>query len=250
MSRVSSIDCFRNIIAFSVTIFIVNSVILPAPQTFAQESGTLGIGKSNDTIPSETLNDRTIIKILEIAEALRASDAEVERLSYQLTKLDSRMALLESPTKDHDGGILRHLPWLAPSIFAILSALLGAFVGHLSARRLFVETEASTTKTRQMADTVAICTEWIQRSGDVANTKYLLENPQKLNDPRNFNRVVDYGNWLELLMSMRAQDLLNSDFLDQFKTDERIKEFKQGIESASRVIPDLKTYSAFWKHLQ
>ncbi len=155
----------------------------------------------------------------EASAAARANDAEAAARRAADDKIGASIAA-EASANDAKLKALNDkiptAPWYASTL---LGAILGALAAFFSSMFFAQTARVEADRVRRRAASNALCDQWRDMEGPIANALYLVGHPADLVDPRNRNIIVGYGNWLNRLGARwRAGELdipnLKSESLD------------------------------------
>jgi hypothetical protein len=107
---------------------------------------------------------------------------------------------------------------------------------------------------RRKEATISICSEWIDMAETIASATKALETKALETDASDLkgddlNQVLVYGNWLEMVLLMQADNMLDESFLEKFEFKSRVESFKANVARASSAAPNLTVRLANWKKI-
>lgn len=188
--------------------------------------------------------------------------SRVFELESKISQLESQLAVLEDP----DTGISARLAKVESStsqtellswltlVVAIVASLSGAALGGWLSEGASRRAERRAMDIRKKEATISICSEWIDMADTIAlATKTLeakaAETVKSDLEGDDLNHVLVYGNWLEMVLLMKADRMLDDGFLEKFEFKSRVESFKEKVEKASSVASNLTVRLANWKKI-
>ncbi len=157
--------------------------------------------------------------------------------------LEDRIKALEEP-----GSGVGNTDWVTP-IVAITAALLGAGLGGVISVQGGRKAEKRALEAKRMQATISVCTEWIRLASVIASVNYSLESASSKIVDKNFNEIVFYGNWLEMVLLLRSDKLLDENFLEKFEFKNKVVDFKDKVGTAAKKDARLIAYESAWNNI-
>lgn len=179
----------------------------------------------------------------------QAAEGTIEQLQSTISEINARLAVIESSASQ--SSIFDSLTFgqiLSP-IAIIGATLLGVFLGGYLSKNAAREVENRALELRKKEATISICTDWIDLVETIASATLTLENAKTQIDDRKLNEISTYGNWLEIVLLMKADNMLDESFLRKFGFEDRVLNFRNKLEAAKKVDNRLGVYLSAWKKI-
>lgn len=139
----------------------------------------------------------------------------------------------------------------------LVGAIVGAIVSGVSTWAFAKRSEAKARQKENLAAALKIVEDWIGLRDTIGDVRWaLLKAPETIrDDPGVRNKVITYGNWLELMATRWREDMADVGFLRRLEMDRAAHEFWVEFEAArvklDAAVPrfDLEPYRRSWTAL-
>lgn len=212
-------------LATLVTVTLFSFCALANAQAQEGNTQTQETSSETATLPTDELNDR------------------IDALELNIADIDKRTKGLEDNAEQD-----KLFAWLT-LLIALVAALAGAGLGGYMSDRSSRRSEKRAFDLRAKEASTDICSQWISMSPSIASAFKALDGASSVLEPDQINSISMYGNWLEMVLLMRDDGLLDRGFLDSFEFNSKVETFKNKVEAAKAVDSRLSDYLLVWEKI-
>lgn len=180
-------------------------------------------------------------------EACKPAEVTIEQLQICVAELSSHLAKVESSLSKAE--LFDWLTLLVAILVAPCAALFGAWLGGRLSKSAAVQAENRALNLRKKEATISICAHWIEITESIASTFLILEKANSKIEENELNEISAYGNWLEMVLLMKADDMLDESFFDKFNFQSRVVNFRDKVKAAQKANSSLGDYLSNWAQI-